>query len=207
MRISPLFAVFVVVSLLTLTVCIALIGILISENSKDISASQDAAPEMTGAFSLAAEETAPAIDETQPAATQSSQASSSSVRVTHNSSGSSISSSSTTSSSGNNNQNYNPPIEPDAPAENECLEKYDLSPHTIIFYYTNEPHSNAMKTIVQELQASYTFYWRSTLWDSYFNSCFGTSGATPAFVCAGTNEKIVGEVSKSLLESFAERCA
>lgn len=88
----------------------------------------------------------------------------------------------------------------------ECLQDYGLSENTIIFYYANEPHSDAMKTIVIELSSTYEFYWQDMLWDSDFNECFGTSGATPAFVCAGTGEKLIGEVPKSMLENFAEEC-
>ena len=205
MRISPLFVVFFMLSSLTLIVCIALIGVLLAENnaSQDTQALQDsAAPEMTGAFSLTSvEPQAPATEETQPAVTPTVHISS--AHVTHSSSESSSTSSSTTS----NSEDEADISEPDTPAQDDCLGEYELSPRTIIFYYTDEPHSNAMKTIAQELQAEYTFYWTASLWDSKFNSCFGTSGATPAFVCAGTKEKIVGQVSKSLLEDFAEGCA
>ena len=89
----------------------------------------------------------------------------------------------------------------------ECLQNYSLSKDAIIFYYSNEVHSNTMKLIVQELQSELTFYWTNSLWNDGFNSCFGTAGATPTFVCAGTGEKLVGEIPKSILENFAGRCS
>lgn len=90
---------------------------------------------------------------------------------------------------------------------NTCLTNYNIGEHTIIFYHLNEPHSNAMKPIVQELETIYNFYWQNDVWDGDFNSCFGHStGAIPAFVCAGTKEKIVGQVSKAQLIDFAGNC-
>ena len=88
----------------------------------------------------------------------------------------------------------------------ECLKKYNLNSETIIFYYANELHSNAMKPLVQTLQSNFMFYWTDTLWDDEFNSCFGTSGVTPTFVCAGTREKLIGEVPKQTLEAFSQEC-
>ncbi len=87
-----------------------------------------------------------------------------------------------------------------------CLANYNLTEHTIIFYYQNEPHSNNMKPIIQELESIYDFYWNSELWNSAFNSCFGLTGATPTFVCAGTKEKTSGELSKAELADFASKC-
>jgi len=77
----------------------------------------------------------------------------------------------------------------DTSVNNDCLSKYNLTKSTIIFYYQNEPHSNAMIPIVQELESSYDFYWTNELWNYEFNSCFGLSGTTPTFVCAGTNQE------------------
>jgi hypothetical protein len=127
------------------------------------------------------------------------------IRVTHSSS-----SGSSTSSSSDSSQNAqtNPPAQDNIQqtVSQECLDKYGLDAHTIIFYYSNEPHSNAMKPIVSELESVYSFYWTNSLWDEEFNSCFGTTGVTPAFVCSGTAENLLGEIPKSMLESFAARC-
>lgn len=87
-----------------------------------------------------------------------------------------------------------------------CVLRYNLTMHTIIFYYADEPHSNVMVPIVENLSSEYTFYKTQSLWDESFNSCFGLSGITPTFVCAGTREKISGETSQSALQAFASRC-
>jgi len=87
-----------------------------------------------------------------------------------------------------------------------CIIHYNMTEHTIIFYYQNEPHSNAMIPIVQNLSSSYNFYQTQDLWNNNFNTCFGLSGITPTFVCAGTKEKISGEISMSALQAFVSRC-
>jgi len=94
---------------------------------------------------------------------------------------------------------------PTAPAD-LCLARYNLTQHTIIFYYANESHSNVMLPIVDSLSSNYTFYKTQELWNEGFNSCFGLSSITPTFVCAGTKEKISGEMSQSALQTFASRC-
>jgi hypothetical protein len=88
----------------------------------------------------------------------------------------------------------------------DCLSIYNLTPHTVIFYYQNEPHSNAMLPLVQKLQANYSFYLTQEIWNKKFNSCFGLTGTTPTFVCAGTLEKLTGEQSKEALKAFVEHC-
>jgi len=91
--------------------------------------------------------------------------------------------------------------------EDRCFASYNLTAKTIIFYYQDELHSNNMKPIVMELESAYKFYWTSDVWNEGFNSCFGHStGAVPTFVCAGTKQKIIGEISKSQLEAFALSC-
>ena len=87
-----------------------------------------------------------------------------------------------------------------------CLDKFNLTSSTIIFYYSNDPHSNVMIPIVSDLDEIYKFHSTSNLWNYEFNQCFGLSGTMPAFVCAGSKEKIDGEVSKSVLEEFCKRC-
>lgn len=88
-----------------------------------------------------------------------------------------------------------------------CLERYGLTENTIIFYYQNEPHSNAMLPLVEKLESEYAFYWTDDLWDYEFNACSGHStGTIPAFVCAGTQAKVIGELSEAELRAFAESC-
>ncbi len=96
---------------------------------------------------------------------------------------------------------------PIAPS-NTCLADFNLTSDTIIFFYLDEPHSNSMKPIVQELSSTYDFFWKEQTWDHYFNNCFDHDlGTVPAFVCAGTNEKLRGEVSKETLAAFADSCS
>jgi len=133
--------------------------------------------------------------------------STSSMHVTHNSGDSTSSTGSSSSGDSSGDSTAEPDEDEQETTPAECLEKYGFDAHTIIFYYSNEPHSNAMKTIVSQLELTYAFYWTAALWDEEFNSCFGTTGVTPAFVCSGTGETLLGEVPKSMLESFAARCA
>jgi hypothetical protein len=92
------------------------------------------------------------------------------------------------------------------PVIEACLAKYNLTRSTIVFYYFDEPHSNNMKIIVNQL-TNYTFYIKSTLTDSQFNLCLGYSSFTvPTFICAGTKQSLVGEVPKASLEAFAASC-
>ncbi|MEM2956347.1 MAG: hypothetical protein QW041_02120 [Candidatus Pacearchaeota archaeon] len=95
----------------------------------------------------------------------------------------------------------------DAKNNEGCLNKFNLSRNTIIFYHLDELHSNNMKPIVRELEKNYSFYWNNNLSNNEFNNCFGySSGSIPTFICAGTKQQIVGEISKSVLESFAIAC-
>jgi hypothetical protein len=90
--------------------------------------------------------------------------------------------------------------------QNQCITKYNFTSNTIIFYNVNELHSNNMKPIVQSLM-QYKFYWKNTTYDSEFNTCFEYSQiVTPEFICIGTNQRLIGEVSKSALEGFASSC-
>ena len=87
-----------------------------------------------------------------------------------------------------------------------CLEKFNLTSGMIIFYHSNDIHSNAMIPIVSDLDGIYKFHDTSNLWGYEFNNCFNLSGTVPAFVCAGSKEKLEGEVSKTVLEDFCKRC-
>jgi len=90
--------------------------------------------------------------------------------------------------------------------QDSCLEKFNLTSDMIIFYHSNDIHSNAMIPIVSDLDGIYKFHDISNLWDYEFNHCFGLSGTVPSFVCAGSKEKLEGEVSKTVLEDFCKRC-
>jgi hypothetical protein len=115
----------------------------------------------------------------------------------------SSSSSSTQSSTSQNNNSNSSSTQPVIEA---CLAKYNLTRSTIVFYYFDEPHSNNMRTIVNQL-TNYTFYIKSTLTDSQFNLCLGYSSFTvPTFICSGTKQTLVGETSKATLEGFAAAC-
>jgi hypothetical protein len=90
----------------------------------------------------------------------------------------------------------------------DCLTKYNLTNETLIFYYSqSDMYSEDMQLIVSELSENYTFYKTGQLWDDEFNACFSIeAGHTPTFVCAGTQERIVGEVSRDELKAFADKC-
>ncbi len=89
----------------------------------------------------------------------------------------------------------------------KCLLTYSLDKSNVIFYYQDgEVHSMNMKPIVDSLKDNYSFYYVDELWNFSFNSCFGLSGAVPTFVCAGSREKIVGEVSEEELINFVSKC-
>jgi len=88
-----------------------------------------------------------------------------------------------------------------------CLSKFNLNDSTIIFYFSNDPHSQTMIPIVDELKGNYSFYSTNELWDYEFNQRFGLSGTVPMLVCAGSKDKIEGEVTKTELEDFCKRCS
>jgi len=90
--------------------------------------------------------------------------------------------------------------------QDECLEKFNLTNDTIIFYYSNDVHSGAMIPAVDELKNIYKFHMTTELWNYEFNQCFDLSGTVPTFVCAGSKEKIEGEVSQAELEDFCGKC-
>lgn len=115
------------------------------------------------------------------------------------SSSSSSAQSSTQPSNNNSNSSLIQPTE-------ACMAKYNLTRSTIVFYYFDEPHSNNMKIIVNQL-TNYTFYIKNSLTDTEFNSCLGYSSFTiPTFICSGTKQTLVGEVPKATLEGFAASC-
>lgn len=87
-----------------------------------------------------------------------------------------------------------------------CLDKYNMSINTIIFYYSTDKYSKNMKEIADEIKEDYNFYYQNNLWDSDFNSCFGLTGEIPVFICAKNKDTIKGEVSKSELINFIDSC-
>ena len=121
----------------------------------------------------------------------------------HSSSSSSSSGSEVQQSSGQNSDNA-PGIDI---ANSLCLMRFKISQDTVIFYYEEgEAHSMNMKPVVDSLQQRYNFYYMDQLWNASFNECFGFSGNVPAFLCAGTGQMMIGEVSSSNLEAFARGC-
>jgi cell fate (sporulation/competence/biofilm development) regulator YmcA (YheA/YmcA/DUF963 family) len=91
--------------------------------------------------------------------------------------------------------------------EEKCPDNYGLDSGTVLIYYTDEPHSNKMLQISSELESEgYYFYKTNDLWNKNIGRCFDVIGVTPTFVCAGNQERIVGEVSKEELRAFADRC-
>jgi len=89
----------------------------------------------------------------------------------------------------------------------KCPDNYGLAANSILLYYTDEPHSKAMLPIVAELEGSgYFFYKTNDLWNQKAGRCFDLVGSTPTFVCAGSKQKLVGEVSKETLQEFARNC-
>lgn len=183
------------------------------DNTNLPAAAQNSQPANTAASNSI---TSSFVNAQEPASDSSTGSSTRTIQVTHKSGSSTSSSGTSTSSNSNGNSNSNSGGDGgSSPAAGnnskkpsaDCLAKYGLDSHTIIFYYSDEPHSNAMKPIVRQLEADYGFYWTAALWDADFNSCFGTTGATPEFVCSGTGEILLGEAPMSMLESFAARCA
>ena len=88
----------------------------------------------------------------------------------------------------------------------EFAEIYNLTYNTIIFYYSDDIHSLNMVPIVEELEQNYTFYKTEDIWDKNAQEYLDMVGTTPIFICIKNNEKIVGEISKEGLESFAQIC-
>lgn len=100
-----------------------------------------------------------------------------------------------------------------ATIKNECIQKYGVSDNTVIFYHADWcPHCNNMKPIVQELEnQGFSFVWVETEDNQAMNmikECFSDviGKGVPEFICAGSKEVKMGEMSKSKLKEFAENC-
>ncbi len=95
----------------------------------------------------------------------------------------------------------------------ECYRGYGISKETVIFYYADWcPYCKKMKDVVDELEIEgYDFYWANAESDDakkMIDECFSdiVEGAVPEFICAGSKEFKLGEMSKAELKGFAERC-
>jgi parvulin-like peptidyl-prolyl isomerase/glutaredoxin len=95
----------------------------------------------------------------------------------------------------------------------ECIKKYSLKGDAIVFYHADWcPHCTKMKSIVEELEnEGFEFYWAEV--DdkeaaAVIGNCFKdvVEKGVPEFICAGTKEMKMGEISKTALKSFAEKC-
>lgn len=97
--------------------------------------------------------------------------------------------------------------------ETECAAQHNITPDTVIFYHASWcPHCTKMIPIVEELQEDgYNFYWAETSTGKGtepITKCFSDvlQGGVPQFICAGTKEFRMGEMTKKELKEFAENC-
>jgi parvulin-like peptidyl-prolyl isomerase len=96
--------------------------------------------------------------------------------------------------------------------DNTCRDNNGISTDTVIFYHADWcPHCQRMVPVVEDLESEgYNFLWAETSTNegSVAKQCFGDviQGGVPQFICAGTNDYELGEMSKSELRDFADRC-
>jgi foldase protein PrsA len=96
--------------------------------------------------------------------------------------------------------------------DNSCRDNNGISIDTVIFYHADWcPYCQRMVPIVEDLEAEgYTFLLAETSTNegSIVKECFSDvlQGGVPQFICAGTNEYEMGEMSKSALKDFADAC-
>lgn len=97
--------------------------------------------------------------------------------------------------------------------DNTCYTNYGLKYNTIIFYHASWcPHCTNMKPIIKELESEgYNFYWvesDTNTGTEVIESCFKDTiqGGVPQFICTGTKQSVLGEMSKDKLKSFADKC-
>ncbi len=95
----------------------------------------------------------------------------------------------------------------------KCLEGYNISKDTIIFYYSNNcGYCAQMKPIVEKLQnEGYTFYWAETTTGEgmdVVSNCLPNiiQGGVPEFICAGNVNVEVGARSEENLRALADEC-
>ena len=93
--------------------------------------------------------------------------------------------------------------------EDNCHEQCGINENWVIFYYSKDDSASiAMIPIAEEIESEgYTIYEIDNIWYQKLDDCFDlTSGEVPLFVCAGTKERISGQMSKSELEAFVIEC-
>jgi len=95
----------------------------------------------------------------------------------------------------------------------DCIGNYDLDSDAVIFYHASWcPHCKNMVPIVNELkEEGYNFHWAESESGEGVDvvvECFQDvlQGGVPQFICAGTKDYKMGEMSKSALKAFADEC-
>ncbi len=81
-------------------------------------------------------------------------------------------------------------------------EKYSLTDQSIIFFYMNEPHSNAMLPFMKTMSNVYLLENGKDIW---FENYLGLQGTIPAVVCFSNNAVLIGERTQSEVEDFRLR--
>lgn len=92
-----------------------------------------------------------------------------------------------------------------------CYGKYGISSKDIVFVHASWcPHCQKMKPIVQELTDSGELIFSLEEQDANFQAvvdCLGGFDGYPTFICAGSQEKKAGEMTKEELQAFAQSCS
>lgn len=81
-------------------------------------------------------------------------------------------------------------------------EKYSLTDQSIVFFYMNEPHSNAMLPFMRTMSSTYLLENGKDIW---FESYLGLRGTIPAVVCFNNKAILVGEHTRAEVEDFRLR--
>ncbi len=81
-------------------------------------------------------------------------------------------------------------------------EKYSLTDQNIIFFYMNEPHSNAMLPFMKTMSSTYLLENGKDIW---FENYLGLQGTIPAVICFSNNAILIGERTQSEVEDFRLR--
>ncbi len=96
----------------------------------------------------------------------------------------------------------------------ECVEPYNLSADTVVFFHSNNcGYCQSMKPIVEGLQKeNYSFFWAEvsdTEAMDVIETCLNeyiTSGSVPQFICIKNAEIHVGAMPEETLKEFADDC-
>jgi len=97
-------------------------------------------------------------------------------------------------------------------SDDSCIGSNGISEDTIIFYHADWcPHCNNMVSVIRDLEKEgYKFFWAETSEEegNIVRECFSNvlTGGIPEFICAGTSNYKLGEMSKAVLRDFAENC-